>query len=1386
MDKEGGFVNRPPMLTGSNYDHWKPKMIAFLKSIDSRTWKAVLKGWDHPLIVTKEGTSTGELKPEADWTKEEDEAALSNNKAINALFNGVDTNMFKLIKKCLSAKEAWEILMTCYEGTSKVKMSKLQLLTTKFENLRMKEEESIQDFHMNLIDIANAFEALGEKVSDEMLSRKMLRSLPKRFDMKVTAIEKAQDIANMKVDELVGSLQTFELTINERGDKNSKSVAFISNDDEEESHTVDEGEESISDALALIGKQFGRVLRRVDRRAKQNGQNIRFDINKQQNNVKKTRPEEKSGPVREVQCHECERYGHVRTECATFLKKQKKGLFVSWSDEDSEEGEESAKHVSAMTGVCGPVADSDDDVEVVYEEHSDDEENDTYEELLGLYNDLLVRYKEVCRILEKQKKTINQLHTEKDFQIGQALKFEKELTQANADMDELKKRVNQLNCGANLLKEILDGVPTTRMKAIGYNYTTLNQHQQDKNTKFLPADEVINPYTGEKMLQPLTPHPKTYPNVKLGQGPRTFANQRRAPGHHGHSRKWFCHHCGMKGHIRPFCYKLYGYLRHWQQPKTAPREESVKKVWQPKAENKGLIAHTSLRASSREDWYFDSGCSRLMTGVETYLKDLKGYASSSVTFGDGAKGEILGIGKLVNKELPNLENVLLVKGLTANLISISQLCDQGLRVNFTKEECLVSNDEGEILMRGTRSKDNCYLWVSHEEAQLGKCLLGKEDEVQLWHQKLGHLNLSGMKKAVTVEAIRGLPKLKITEGSICGECQIGKQTRMSHPMLEHQVTSRTLELLHMDLMGPMQVESLGGKRYAFVVVDDFSRYTWVNFIRDKSDTFDIFKTLSTQVQREKKCGIVRIRSDHGREFENEKFSEYCASEGIKHEFSSPITPQQNGVVERKNRTIQESARVMLHAKSLPYHFWAEAMNTACYIHNRVTIRKGTSVTLYELWRERKPTVKHFHVFGSKCYILADREQRRKLDPKSDEGIFLGYSTNSRPYRVYNSRTKVVMESYNVVVNDVETEKVDNVEYDVETSGPVLEEHGLEEQSDDKQEENIENITGDTTNQPTQNKGPSVRVQKNHPLELVIGNPEQGITTRRSNDVANSCFVSMFEPKNVKEALTDEFWIEAMQEKLNQFKRSEVWDLVPRLDKVNVIGTKWIFKNKSDEKGVITRNKARLVAQGYTQVEGLDFEETFAPVARLESIRLLLGVACILKFKLYQMDVKSTFLNGYLHEEVYVEQPKGFTDPVYPNHVYKLKKALYGLKQAPRAWYERLTQFLVGQGYRKGGSDQTLFVKQVKGKFMIAQIYVDDIVFGGMSNTMVQHFVQQMQSEFEMSLVGELTYFLGLQIKQMEDTIFISQSKYARNIVRKFGMDNASHKRTPAPTHLKLT
>lgn len=271
-----------------------------------------------------------------------------------------------------------------------------------------------------------------------------------------------------------------------------------------------------------------------------------------------------------------------------------------------------------------------------------------------------------------------------------------------------------------------------------------------------------------------------------------------------------------------------------------------------------------------------------------------------------------------------------------------------------------------------------------------------------------------------------------------------------------------------------------------------------------------------------------------------------------------------------------------------------------------------------------------------------------MDPKSDEGIFMGYSTNSRAYKVFNSKTKVMMESINIVVDDSSNEV--DVTYDVETSmNDVLED--VADSNANIEPTKIESI----------NKGPSIRIQKDHPKELIIENLNEGIITRSREVVSNACFVSKFEPKNIKEALTDEFWINAMQDELGQFKRNEVWDLVLRPEGINVIGPRWLYKNKCDEQEVVTRNKVRLIAQGYTQMERVDFDETFVPVARLESIRLLLGMACLLKFKLFKMDVKSVFLNGYLNEDVHVEQPKGFIDPTFPNHVFKLKKAMYGLK-----------------------------------------------------------------------------------------------------------------------------
>jgi len=305
MDKEGGFVDRPPLFDRSNYDYWKSRMSAFLKSIDSKTWKAVPKGWEHPVALDEDGNRTYVLKPEEEWIVAEDELALGNSNALNVLFNGVDKNMFRLIKQCTMAKDAWEILKTSHEGTTKVKSAKLQLLTTKFENLRIQEDESIQDYHLNILDIANAFESLGEKVSEEKLVRTILRSLPKRFDMKVTAIEEAHNISSLNVDELIGSLQNFELVVKSRTEKKGKSIAFTSGTENDVVLGDCMGNEDLSEDLVLLGKQFNRIMKHVIRRPRPNGQNIRFNNDQHTRNEEYVKPDEKSNQYKGVQGHEC-------------------------------------------------------------------------------------------------------------------------------------------------------------------------------------------------------------------------------------------------------------------------------------------------------------------------------------------------------------------------------------------------------------------------------------------------------------------------------------------------------------------------------------------------------------------------------------------------------------------------------------------------------------------------------------------------------------------------------------------------------------------------------------------------------------------------------------------------------------------------------------------------------------------------------------------------------------------------------------------------------------------------------------------------------------------------------------------------------------------------
>ncbi|GJS85581.1 putative ribonuclease H-like domain-containing protein [Tanacetum coccineum] len=331
-----------------------------------------------------------------------------------------------------------------------------------------------------------------------------------------------------------------------------------------------------------------------------------------------------------------------------------------------------------------------------------------------------------------------------------------------------------------------------------------------------------------------------------------------------------------------------------------------------------------------------------------------------------------------------------------------------------------------------------------------------------------------------------------------------------------------------------------------------------------------------------------------------------------------------------------------------------------------------------------------------------------------------------------------------------------------------------------------------------------RVNTIHPQSLILGDPTSAVQTRskvqksqfgesafvsyihdqqRNNHTDYlhclfACFLSQLEPSTVAQALEDPGWVDAMQEEMQQFLNQNVWKLVPLPEGKTAIGTKWILKNKRDARGIVVRNKARLVAQGHRQEEGIDYDEVFAPVARIEAIRLFLAFASYMGFLAYQMDVKSAFLYGEIEEEVYVTQPKGFVDPQNPKLVYKVVKALYGLHQAPRAWYARLSTFLLKHGYRRGTIDKTLFIKKNSRDIILVQVYVDDIIFGSTKKAWCDEFEKLMKSEFEMSAMGELTFFLGLQVKQQSDGIFIHQEKYVHDILKKFDLESVRTATTP--------
>ena len=616
-----------------------------------------------------------------------------------------------------------------------------------------------------------------------------------------------------------------------------------------------------------------------------------------------------------------------------------------------------------------------------------------------------------------------------------------------------------------------------------------------------------------------------------------------------------------------------------------------------------------------------------MCGDKAQFISLKFKKGGGVTIGDSKTLPILGKGKIGNDTM-FIDNVRYVKGLKYNLLSVSQLHDDGHSVVFDKEKCVITVSTNQIPLVARR-EGNVYI-LDFELQETACCLAAVDNDPTIWHRRLGHAHMDLLNRLSSKKLVRGLPKLKYVKTQVCDACQLGKQIQSSHKAKKVVSTTKSLELLHLDLFGPESYKSIRGKQYGFVIVDDYTRFTWVLFLRTKDSAFEEFEKLIKVLENKLNTKLVSIRSDRGGEFKKD-FVTYCEERGITHEFSAPRTPQQNGVVERKNRSLEETARTLLQESKLPRSFWAEAVNTACYVLNRVVIRPILEKTPYELLRNKRPNISYFKVFGSKCFVLKKIDRDGKFDAKSYEAIFLGYSLTSRAYRVFNLKKRIVEESIDVIFHepnndlprDEDGDAGDNDGSNKATAGSTKATATSDSQQADKTTEQAATTStaqqsdsqqAGTSSQPADNEisvddtieqlsklslggsqtqsvravheeisqhslPKATRTVKNHPPTQIIGDVSEGIQTRKgkANFCAFAAFVAQEEPKNVQNALEDENWILAMQEELNQFKRCDVWELVEKPKDVSVIRTKWVFKNKVDEFGTVTRNKARLVA-----------------------------------------------------------------------------------------------------------------------------------------------------------------------------------------------------------------
>lgn len=795
-------------------------------------------------------------------------------------------------------------------------------------------------------------------------------------------------------------------------------------------------------------------------------------------------------------------------------------------------------------------------------------------------------------------------------------------------------------------------------------------------------------------------------------------------------------------------------------------------------------------------WYLDNGASNHMTGQKSKFATLDEGVTGQVRFGDGSTVKIEGKGSIIfkckNGEERALHEVYYIPTLCSNIISLGQLSEEGNKVVLNGNFLWVYERQGTLLMKVKRSHNRLYKLIIENVESV--CLLSKSEELSyLWHMRLGHVNFNSMTLMHRDKMVYGMPSI-VEPKEICSGCLMSKQTRKKFPSKANYSASKVLQLVHGDLCGPIEPATTAGNKYFFLLVDDFSRSMWVYMLKSKDEALEAFKKFKARVEDGKDKKVKVFRTDRGGEFTSKEFEKYCEEAGIERHYSAPYTPQQNGVVERRNRTVVEMARSCLKERKLPSTMWGEAVRHSVYILNRLPTRALSGKTPYEAWTGLKPNVGHIRVFGCIAHMKVPSVHTKKLDDRSITVINLGKEPGSKAYRLYDPLKRRVYVSRDVVFDEMKCWSWDKHEDREENRSDFfsvpdkyINESEVHVDQRDNEGDAIteEDVTTTPPNSPTNNQGSENNDESSEPKRY-----------RNLSDIYNDAeeveiqdelmFVGIEEPVNYSQAVKKRDWRQAMQSELDSIEKNGTWFLTKLPDGHKVIGLKWIYKLKKDAEGNIIKYKARLVAKGYVQEQGVDYDEIFAPITRLETVRLLLALAAKNQWQVHHLDVKTAFLNGEINEEVYVMQPEGYERKGQEHLVYRLVKALYGLRQAPRAWYAKLNRCLEELGFKRCPYEHGVYTRRENGEVLIIAVYVDDILVTGTNVIAIESFKRQMSSIFEMSDMGKLTYYLGIEVRQGDGCIELKQTSYAMKLLKKAGMMGCNPTKYPMDPKEQLT